>query len=78
MEIYVECPHCEGLVEIIKINCGIFRHGIYKNSKKQLNPHASQNICEDAVSNDKIYGCGKPFRIEFNGEIYVATKCAYI
>lgn len=26
--IIVECPHCHLCVEIVEINCAIFRHGI--------------------------------------------------
>jgi hypothetical protein len=57
------CPHCGGLVEIIEINCGIFRHGIIKETGQQMDPHSSKEICEHLVENNLIYGCGKPFEI---------------
>jgi hypothetical protein len=69
-----ECPHC-GLWTLVKqneINCAIFRHGIYKDSKKQLPPHSSKASCDAAVGS--IYGCGKPFKIVGNR----VEKCDYI
>ena len=36
--IYVSCPHCKDLVEIniLEINCAIFRHGILKKIWNKL------------------------------------------
>jgi hypothetical protein len=61
---YLECPHCKGIIEIHEneINCAIFRHGIYKDSGLQINPHESKEICDLAFTNALIIGCGKPFR----------------
>jgi hypothetical protein len=70
----VVCPHCDAIVEILELNCKIFRHGIYKNNNQQINPHASKEECDSLVVNDLIYGCGKPFRVENN----VAIVCEYI
>jgi len=78
MNILIECPHCQGMVEIIQIGCAIFRHGIYIQTQQQLNPHASKEICEDAIAKKLIYGCGKPFKIENIDNNYLATKCNYI
>ena len=58
----IQCPHCEDYLEIISINCGIFRHAVYKNNC-QMDPHASQQECEKAILNQSIFGCGKPFRV---------------
>lgn len=76
----VSCPHCENLVVIDKINCGIFRHGIVKATGKQINPHASKEICDHYAANDLIYGCGKPFRIivDTNSNKLTAIVCEYI
>jgi hypothetical protein len=65
---YLECPHCNGLIEIHEneINCAIFRHGIYKDSGLQMNPHESKEICESVFANALIIGCGKPFRFVKN------------
>lgn len=79
---YLECPHCNGLIEIyeVEINCAIFRHGIFKDSGNQLNPHASKEECESAFTNALIIGCGKPFRLVKsieNNQIFL-EKCDYI
>jgi len=70
VNIIVECPHCKNLVEIIQLNCRIFRHAVDANFI-QLSPHAPKEICEKQT----VYGCGKPFRINENNE---AVKCDYI
>ncbi|ADO67110.1 hypothetical protein crov077 [Cafeteria roenbergensis virus] len=58
------CPHCEELIIVShkQLNCCIFRHGVYKHNLKQINPHTTKNICEMLVKNNKIFGCGKPFK----------------
>jgi hypothetical protein len=77
---YLECPHCKGLIEIheAEINCAIFRHGIYKDSGIQLNPHTSKEICDFVVTHNKIIGCGKPFRLIKNNEEVLLEICDYI
>jgi hypothetical protein len=78
MEIYIECPNCGDMVEIIQINCGIFRHGVFKNNQQQINPHSPESFCKKMFDDGQIYGCGKPFKLEqINGE-YVAIVCDYI
>lgn len=78
MEIYVECPHCGDMIEIVQINCGIFRHGVYKNNNQQLNPHAPESLCKIVFEKELIYGCGKPFRLDLLNGKYIAIKCEYI
>ena len=80
MIFYLECPHCNCIVEIHQneINCAIFRHGIYKHSATQMNPHASKEECDDAVQNNLIFGCGKPFRMVKDGDNYKLEICEYI
>ncbi len=50
---FFECPHCGGLVEIVEINCGIFRHST------QVGPHAPKEMCDKVTD-----GCGKPFEFK--------------
>ncbi len=78
--IIVECPHCKNQIQIFKneINCAIFRHGILKLTGIQIGPHSSKKECDEFVLNDLIYGCGKPFRIVNDNEIYKIEKCDYI
>ena len=63
MEDIIICPHCEEPIVIEKINCGIFRHGVYKATGKQIGPHSSKEKCDSLKEKDLIYGCGKPFQI---------------
>jgi hypothetical protein len=73
--ILVHCPHCQQLIEIVELNCRIFRCGIFKQTGEQLPPHLPKIDCDRLV--DVIYGCGKPFLIN-ESEPYVATICDYI
>ena len=71
----VVCPWCERLTIILSVNCGIFRHGVFKKNMVQIPPHSPKNVCDKLVSESKIYGCGKPFQIGKDG---IASKCGYI
>lgn len=62
--IIIECPHCQQSIEILELNCRIFRCGIYKRNFGQIDPHMPKIFCEELVANNAIYGCGKPFKIE--------------
>lgn len=70
----VVCPHCLCQVEIQDINCGIFRHAIYKDTNEQIPPHTSKEICDRLFIENRVYGCAKPFKIEGT----VAVACDYI
>ena len=82
--ILVECPHCTQTIEIVEKNCCIFRCGIYKKNYKQIDPHLPKDACVKLVNQSKIYGCGKPFRIENTGadssipDVFTAVACDYI
>jgi hypothetical protein len=80
--LFVHCPHCQQMCEIIELNCCIFRCGIYKSNQQQIPPHLPKINCDELVTRDLIYGCGKPFQItiyEENGEKkYKVVACDYI
>lgn len=63
--ICVKCPHCKNIIVIWKeeINCQIFRHGIYKKTLKQIDPHLDKKECDRLAAEGLIYGCGKPFKL---------------
>ena len=61
--IFVKCPHCNIMIEVIELNCKIFRCGIYKNGFQQIDPHMPKDACEELVKNDSIFDCGKPFMV---------------
>jgi hypothetical protein len=78
INLVVTCPHCSDPIIIEELNCCIFRHGIFKETALQIDPHSSEELCNYYISQKKIYGCGKPFQIiNVNGE-YCAIKCGYI
>lgn len=72
---YYKCPHCDLDIIIIDINCGIFRCGIFKDTGKQLNPHATKDECDKVFKENLIYGCGKPFKITVDKKLII---CDYI
>ena len=77
-ELIVECPNCYGKVIIKKndVNCCIFRHGVWKSTNSPLDPHASKEVCDNAVRKNLILGCGLPFRLELSTMCTVV--CDYI
>ena len=60
--------------------CEAYRYavinGIYKNGK-HINPYASNKFCEINLSQNLIYGCGKPFRVILDDNQYKAIVCDY-
>lgn len=72
------CPHCKDFIIIRKINCGIFRHGVLIKNGKQIDPHASKEMCDNYIREKKIYGCGKPFRIISIDNKFDTEICDYI
>ena len=79
MDIEIVCPKCNEILYISEINCSIFRHAFFKDTMKQLNPHSSKEECDNCIKNNKIIGCGTPFKVVKNNENkYVAILCDYI
>lgn len=77
---HMNCPHCEDEIIVYKdeLNCKIFRHGIYKDSYQQINPHMNKINCDKLVLENKVYGCAKPFQIiKIENKLYI-TICDYI
>jgi hypothetical protein len=61
----MECPYpdCKIGIEIIEINCAIFRCGVYKHNGAQIEPHLPKDDCDRLKKGDKIWGCGRPFQL---------------
>ena len=78
-EIIIICPHCNSYLSITELNCGIFRHGIYKKTNEQIDPHLSEENCKKLIESNQIYGCGKPFQIIVQDDkTWIVQKCDYI
>jgi len=76
-----QCPHCQDFVIVLKseLNCKIFRHAVYKDTYQPINPHASQAVCQQLLSSNKVYGCAKPFNVvQLPNDTYQVQVCAYI
>ena len=63
INILLTCPNCNDFVLIEKLNCRIFRHGVFKMSGKQVYQHSTKEQCEIYITKNLIYGCGKPFNV---------------
>jgi hypothetical protein len=74
ISLFAPCPHCGLPVEIIESNCCIFRHGVYKDTLRQIDPHMPKEQCDALYESGKIYGCGQPFRL-VKGELEI---CGYL
>ena len=74
----IQCPHCKEFIIIDKINCAIFRHGLFKNNNKQIDPHSSKELCDYYIRENLIYGCGKPFKLIINNNKLESVICDYI
>lgn len=59
----ISCPHCNQSIEVIEINCRIFRCGIMKSNFTQIHPHLPKSECDRLFNEQLIYGCGKPFKL---------------
>ena len=78
IDFMISCPHCNEIIIVEKLNCGIFRHGIHKNTFQQMDPHLSKEKCEILIHNREIFGCGKPFRVYKEGDKWIIEICEYI
>lgn len=78
----VTCPHCNEYILIESVNCAIFRHGVFKQENgclgNQIPPHLNKELCDNLKKNNLIYGCGKPFKLVQNDNIYKAVISEYI
>ena len=80
MMLTVNCPHCNQkiIIEEKDINCGIFRCGFLKNNYKQLHPHTTKEERDRLIEHNLVIGCGKPFKIIKENNIYKLIECGYI
>jgi hypothetical protein len=56
----IKCPHCDEYIEILEINCKIFRHAYYLDYRP-VNSHATKEELDELIKNNNLFGCGRPF-----------------
>jgi len=79
MEKIITCPNCDDILIISELNCCIFRHGIFKSTNQQIDPHLSEENCKKLIESNQIYGCSKPFQIIVQDDkTWIVQKCDYI
>ena len=76
----LQCPHCDGTVFVLshEIRCRIFRHGVFRDTGQPIPPHSSKEDCDAWSAANRLYGCGKPFRVEWKETGWVALVCDYL
>ena len=76
--ILVNCPACKDLIYIEQINCGIFRHGIFKHNMEQIPPHSNKEFIDNLIQTNNIIGCGQAFKLSYDidGKI-TAIFCSF-
>lgn len=77
---FFSCPNCDNEIIVNKneLNCRIFRHGVYKDNYKQVDPHLPKIFCDKLIGEDKVIGCCKPFEIiNDNKGNLIAIICDY-
>lgn len=65
----IKCPNCNIYIEIVEMNCRQFVCGVIKDTWLQINPHESEQICNELKDKNLIYGCAKAIIITHAGEV---------
>lgn len=62
------CPHCNLQTSVFKrdINCGIFRHAVWKKNNLPIPPHAKKEAVDNWLKTSIIVGCGKQFKLKLD------------
>ena len=70
----VTCPACGDPILIASVNCGIFRHAAHAQTKKAVDPHASEHTIMELMKQGNLLGCGAAFVVKKDGTVEV---CSY-
>jgi len=73
MTYFITCPYCNGKIEILELNCRIFRHGIFRDTGLQIGQHLKEDFVNELLNQNKIFGCGKQFKINRDNNIIKTT-----
>ena len=61
--IIVMCPHCNDFILIEELNCCIFRHGVFIKNNKQMDQHASEELCNYYIKKKKYMVVGNHIKL---------------
>jgi len=75
--LFVNCPHCDLLLEIIELNCKKFVCGVYRSDYLQIPPHMSKKECVKLMESRLIWGCGHPFILVESDQKWIAIESEY-
>jgi hypothetical protein len=73
-DFYINCPHCDEIVYITKVKCGLFLHAANNKTMKSLNPHSKQYQIDKLRKNGMLLGCGGKFSIIINNGELISFK----
>jgi hypothetical protein len=59
----LECPHCKDYIIIEKINCAIFRHGVFINNNEQINEYNYQKLLSIRLPKDRFWPYTNSFQL---------------
>jgi hypothetical protein len=73
-DFYINCPHCDEIVYITKVKCGLFLHAANKKNMKPLNPHSKKYQIDKLKNSGMMLGCGGKFSIIINNGELISVK----
>ena len=71
---YINCPHCNEIIYITKVKCGLFLHAVNKQNMKALNPHSKKYQIDKLKNSGMMLGCGGKFSIIMNNGELISVK----
>jgi len=72
----INCPHCQISIEVLELNCCIFRCGVYRENGEQINQHMPEIEAKLLFLRDQIWGCGRQFRIsKLSNGSWLISQC---
>ena len=76
-DFYISCPHCDDIIYITMIKCGLFIHAYNTKTKKAVNPHSKWYQVDKIRQSGNIMGCGGRFKLNNNNGIIISTPIYY-
>jgi len=71
---YINCPHCDEIIFITTLKCGLFLHAANKQNMKALNPHSTKYQIDKLKNSGMMIGCGGKFSIIMNSGELISVK----